>query len=719
MSDSPTFATWFAMRQRTRPSWLLAGGFLTPVVVAAVLLLTPAAGLTAEPPEEKPSETVFAAEFNAAANPFPDRTQAPSLDGGKGWLNTSGDLSLKELRGKVVLIDFWTFCCINCMHVLPDLKYLEQKYSKEVVVIGVHSAKFENEKETENIRRAIQRYEIEHPVVNDADMTIWQKFDVHSWPTIVIIDPEGYYCGFVPGEGRRAVLEQVIDRLVTYHKAKGTLDLSPVHFDLERKKLPPTPLRFPGKVLADAAGDRLFVSDSNHNRIVVSTLEGKLLEVIGTGAIGRKNGGYDEATFDHPQGMALVGERLYVADTENHLIREIDLAKKRVTTVAGTGKQAKFHGRGGKATITDLNSPWDLVFVRDKLYIAMAGPHQIWALDLKAGKAGPYAGSGQEDVLNGSLSQSALAQPSGIATDGNFLYVVDSEGSSVRKVPLDPAEQVTTIVGTSDLPSGRSLFAFGDRDGVGGEARLQHPLGIALYQGNLFVADSYNHKIKRVDLAKSQATTYLGDAKPGDRLSPPRFSEPAGLSVAGEKLFVADTNNHRLLRVDLKTEKAEIFTIAGLTPPPPRSEETIERAPGKIVAVPKQTVAGTRLTFEIALKVPAGYKLNKEFPTSYRLSATGKQSLVPATALNRRQKITLPESGESATFEIPLTGSPGAGQFQLSLSYGYCRDGANGICKLHTATWSLPIEVTEPAAKGETPIRLVTPTQPGDVKSPS
>ncbi len=240
--------------------------------------------------------------MDAPTDPFPKRLKAPELDGGNGWLNTSGEITLKDLRGKVVILDFWTFCCINCMHVLPDLAYLEKKYDKQLVVIGVHSAKFANEKESENIRRAIMRYEIAHPVINDSEMTVWQKFGVRSWPSLVLIDPEGYYCGSISGEGHREALDAVIEKVVAYHKHKKTLDESPVRFDLEREKAKPTPLKFPGKIFADEAGRRLFISDSNHNRIVIAALDGKLIDVIGTGAIGKTDGAFDKAAFDHPQG---------------------------------------------------------------------------------------------------------------------------------------------------------------------------------------------------------------------------------------------------------------------------------------------------------------------------------------------------------------------------------------------------------------------------------
>ncbi|MDQ3333032.1 MAG: redoxin domain-containing protein, partial [Planctomycetota bacterium] len=243
---------------------------------------------TSETPDAQPSPSENGDTAEAEPeNPFPQRSPAPSFDGGVGWLNTSGPIELKDLRGKVVLLDFWTYCCINCIHVLPDLKYLEEKFDRELVVIGVHSAKFDNEKESEAIRDAILRYEIAHPVVNDAEMVVWRKFGARSWPTLVLIDPEGNYCGYISGEGNRDVLEQVIEKVVAYHEAKGTLDRTPVHFDLERYNAEPTPLRYPGKLLADEASNRLFISDSNHNRIVVSTLDGKLVDTVGTGRIGR------------------------------------------------------------------------------------------------------------------------------------------------------------------------------------------------------------------------------------------------------------------------------------------------------------------------------------------------------------------------------------------------------------------------------------------------
>ena len=630
----------------------------------------------------------------APANPFPNRTPAASLEGGREWLNASGEITLRDLKGKVVLLDFWTYCCINCMHVLPDLEYLEEKYANELVVIGVHSAKFENEKDAENIRQAILRYEIKHPVINDADMLIWRKFGVRAWPTLVLIDPEGMFCGYVSGEGHRELLDAAIGKLVVYHQARGTLDRTPVHFDLERFKTEPTPLRFPGKLLVDERNKRLFVSDSNHNRIVVSTLDGRLIDVIGSGAIGRNDGSYEDASFDHPQGMALVGDTLYVADTENHLIRTVDLEAKQVNTLAGTGEQARFGAAGGRLRETRLSSPWDLLYEDGTLYIAMAGPHQIWSHRLNSDVVQIYSGSGREDVSNGGLLEAAYAQPSGMASDENFLYVCDSEGSAIRKIPIKSKRaRVTTVVGTSDLPSGRSLFEFGDIDGVGDKARLQHPLGVAYYNNTLWIADSYNHKVKEIDLRKNQVKTLFGDGRPGNGLDPVQFNEPAGLAFADGRLYVADTNNHRIVVLDLRTKNASELKINGLEPPQRQAEQSLAVDPKLFVKVPQQTVAaGDELMFQIELSLPEGFKLNKLAPLTYRLSADGDQDLIAAEQLDTRNDA---EARESAVrIRVPLAKTAGKATLDLALNYGYCRDGEGGLCKIGTARWRVPVEVS-------------------------
>jgi thiol-disulfide isomerase/thioredoxin len=492
------------------------------------------------------------------------RIKAPELDGGTGWLNTAGPLRIKDLKGKVVVLDFWTFCCINCIHTLPDLAKLEKKYKNEMVVIGVHSAKFENEKVTENIRKAILRYEISHPVVNDANMKIWRNYEVNSWPTLYVIDPEGYIVARGAGEGLYEGLDRAVAKVIEIHKAKKTLDEKPRRFELARfSEKGDSPLFFPGKVLADAASKRLFIADSTHHRIVITDLDGKKIDIAGDGEPGWKDGGFDKARFDDPQGMALMGDTLYVADRKNNLIRALNLQERSVATVAGTGMQSEDRRFGGEALKTALNSPWDLHLRGKALYIAQAGHHQIWTLDIPKAQLEPYAGNGAERIIDGSFSRSSFAQPSGLASDGNVLYVADSEGSVIRSVGLDGKGEVKTFIG---YECRENLFDFGDKDGVGEAVRLQHALGVAFHGGKLYVADTYNSKIKVVDSAKQSCTTLLGGEREG-WLAGPVFNEPGGLSFAGDKMYVADTNAHRIRVVDLKTNKVSTLKLQGVEAP--------------------------------------------------------------------------------------------------------------------------------------------------------
>ena len=301
------------------------------------------------------------------AAPFARRLPARPFPAGLPWINTARPVVLSELRGRFVLLDFWTLGCINCMHIIPELHKLERAWPNELVVIGVHSAKFEREKQTKSIAAAVLRYRVEHPVVNDSDFAIWNSYGVRSWPSLVLIDPEGYAVWAHSGEATFEQLNALLKRAEPYYRAKRLLDRTPLRFGVESAKTAQTPLRFPGKVLADEPGGRLFVADSGHNRIVIARLDGSLLATIGSGQIGRADGDYATAEFNTPQGMAIDGQSLYVADTENHLIRKVDLAARRVTTVAGVGRQgrdtpsygapAKAAGLGAKQSLGIVSPP--------------------------------------------------------------------------------------------------------------------------------------------------------------------------------------------------------------------------------------------------------------------------------------------------------------------------------------------------------------------------
>ena len=433
------------------------------------------------------------------------------------------------------------------MHIFPQLRKLERKYASELTVIGVHSAKFPNEKEKENLYNAVKRYELEHPVVNDAEFQVWKQYACRAWPTMMFIDPRGKVIGKHEGELNFEDMDRLLGEMVAEFDNAGLLNRR----ELEHvaNAAPDTPLSFPGKVLADEAGNRLFIADSNHNRIVVATLDGAVEHVIGSGQEGLVDGDFDTAQFNHPQGMALAGEVLYVADTENHALRKVDLAAGNVATIAGNGNQGNRRSGMEPGDATELNSPWDLVFHENRIYIAMAGCHQLWVMDLQTGMVGPYAGTGAESISDGALAEVTLAQPSGITTDGNRLYFADSETSAIRSAELDPKGRVRTIVGLG-------LFEFGDRDGEGHLVRLQHPLGITMKDGALYIADSYNHKIKLIMPVPRSSTTLLGTGSAGFVDGGPEeaaLSEPAGLSIAGGKMYISDTNNHAIRVADMET----------------------------------------------------------------------------------------------------------------------------------------------------------------------
>ncbi|MBN2579575.1 MAG: hypothetical protein JXB10_11345 [Pirellulales bacterium] len=503
----------------------------------------------------------------AAPPPFSTRLAVPPFPEDADWINTPKPLTWEQLRGKFVLLDFWTLGCINCMHVIPELKKLERAWPKELVVVGVHSAKFAREKDTPSIAQAVKRYGVGHPVVNDAGFVLWKSLDIRVWPSLVLVDPSGYAVWGHSGEITFEQLNEVLRRAAPYYRRQGLLNPKPLELTPADRAAPAGVLRFPGKVLADEKTGRLFVADSGHHRIVVAGLDGTLQETIGAGTPGRTNGDFSTARFHTPQGMALEGETLFVADIGNHLIRKVDLRAKKVSTLAGTGVQnrgALPYSRWSSPIRTALSSPWALAVAQGDLYVAMAGLHQIWRMRLDGSGIEVYAGNGTEDIVDGPVlprrpyqpGYAAFAQPSGLTSDGTWLYVADAEGSSIRAVPFNPRQNVRTVVGTAGLPQELRLFTFGDVDGRGPAVRLQHPLGIVFYEGKLYVADTYNHKIKTVDPAGGETRTIAGTGRRGARDDPAEFNEPGGLSAAGGKLYVADTNNHAVRVIELRRGNA-------------------------------------------------------------------------------------------------------------------------------------------------------------------
>lgn len=631
--------------------------------------------------------------MDSATKISPVRIRASELEG-RGWLNTGGaELNLEKLRGKIVLLDFWTFCCINCLHVLDELRPLEEQYKDVLVTVGVHSPKFEHEADPVALAAAVERYDIHHPVLDDPELLTWQAYSARAWPTLVVVDPEGYIVAHLSGEGHAAGLASLIPELVAAHEAKGTLHRGNGPY------VAPEPvsrdLRFPGKVLPLENGNFL-VSDTGHHRLVETGPDlTTVIRTIGSGTKGILDGQGAQAQFNEPQGLALlpaelaiaVGYNVVVADSVNHRLRGVNLATGEVRTVAGNGIQRLLeagparvseHGEsisesylGTEPLEVSLSSPWDVAYssVLKTVVIAMAGTHQIFDFEPASGAVTVVAGNGLEGLLDGPGEQAWFAQPSGVTEDakGN-IWVADSETSALRilKFSDDGAVTVQTMIG-------EGLFDFGFRDGDASQARLQHPLGIAvLPDGSVAVADTYNGAVRRYDpVTKTVSTLARGLAEPSDVL----LDESGDVPL----LIVVEANKHQLIRLPVPKNALQVDEGAAQT----------QR--------PKTPIAPGELTLKINFSAPTGQKLDDRWgdPTQLKVSSTPPELLlsgegtsvglvrtlvlspdVPEGVLHFTARAAACDGPEDATGEIP----------------------DHAACHLYQQDWGIPVLMTADGA---------------------
>ncbi len=477
--------------------------------------------------------------------------RAPELAApGGAWINTPAPLTLAALRGRIVVLDFWTGCCVNCLHLLPALAKLEAAFPRDVVVVGIHSPKFPHEREPAVARDAVARLGITHPVLHDPDRHLWNQYAVRAWPTLVFVDPNGYVLGQASGEPEPAALLGTIGRMVRAAAKLG--DMQPADLELLAAPAPPTRFRYPGKIrpIPGRAGSAACwaLADAGHHQVVLLDDAGAVVARIGSGVAGAQDGAALRACFRDPQGVAADAEAIWVADTGNHLIRRVDLATGEVTTAAGTGLRGGALGDAGPALETALASPWDLVPYGGGILFANAGTHQLGALDPVGGVVERLAGTGVEHLRDGPAADAMLAQPSGLALDGARLFFADSETSAVRVLDLD-AMEVSTLAGTG-------LFDHGARNGPLAQAQFQHPLGVGMLgEHTLLVADSYNDRVRVVDLWEDTVADLDSGFICRDRLCLPQSGEPAGVCAdprapAGDpRILVVETTRHRILEV--------------------------------------------------------------------------------------------------------------------------------------------------------------------------
>ncbi|MEU1934870.1 NHL domain-containing thioredoxin family protein [Streptomyces coeruleorubidus] len=581
------------------------------------------------------------------------RVRAPELIGKGGWINTGDkEPSLAELRGRIVIVDFWTFCCVNCLHVLDELRELEDKHRDTVVVIGVHSPKFVHEAEHQAVVDAVERYGVEHPVLDDPELATWKQYAVRAWPTLVVIDPEGYVVAQHAGEGHAHAIERLVAELEAEHEAKGTLRRGDGPYVAPEPE--PTVLRFPGKALLLPSGTFL-VSDTTRHQLVELAQDGEsVVRRIGSGGRGFADGAAGSASFNEPQGLALLEDgSVVVADTVNHALRRLDLTTGEVTTLAGTGRQWwQGSPTSGQAREVDLSSPWDVALWQGKVWIAMAGVHQLWAYDPAEGTVAVAAGTTNEGLVDGPGAEAWFAQPSGLAATPERLWLADSETSALRWV--DPDGSVHTAVGTG-------LFDFGHRDGVAGQALLQHPLGVtALPDGSVAVADTYNHALRRYDPATGEVTTLATDLR-----------EPSDAVLVGDDIVVVESARHRLTRLRLPEEAVKVPEVAHRT-----QREATEVAPG-------------RLRLDVVFQAPAGQKLDTRYGPSTRLlvSSTPPDLLIDGEG-----------AGTELSRALELDPSVPEGVLHVSAMAASCDDDPDNeypACHVHQQDWGVPVRLTE------------------------
>ena len=587
------------------------------------------------------------------------RVRAPELYGAGGWINTATPLTLAGLRGRIVLLDFWTFCCVNCLHVIDELRDVEQKYSDVLVVIGVHSPKFAHEADHAALVAAVDRYEVEHPVLDDPGLVTWNQYAVRAWPTLAVIDPEGYVVAQMSGEGHGHGLAALLDELIAEHSARGTLRRGESLFVPPAE--PVTGLRFPAKVALLRDGSLLVGDARNHSLAVVSTDDFSVLSRIGSEARGRADGAFAEASFAEPQGVlvlpemvaASVGYDVLVADTANHLLRGVSLSRGVVTTVAGTGAQWRPGSpTSGDALSVNLSTPWDLAWFDDAVVVAMAGTHQLWSFEPLSGKASVLAGTTAEGLRDGPALSAWLAQPSGLAVsvDGRTLWIADSETSALRRLRDGVLETVV----------GQGLFAFGHRDGPAVDALFQHPLGVTvLPDDSVVVSDTYNNAVRRFDPASGEVTTLaVGVAEPSDAV------------LVDSQLVVVESAAHRLSR-----------PLSG------HAAQTIGR-PAQHTQRPVTDLGPGPVRLEVVFEPPPGQKLDEREGPATRLTVSASP-------------VSLLVSGEGASTGLVrdlVLAASGEGVLHVSAMGASCdTEGDYAACHVHQQDWGIPIRLAEGA----------------------
>jgi thiol-disulfide isomerase/thioredoxin len=581
------------------------------------------------------------------------RVRAPEFPAGS-WFNVAAPLSLRALRGKIVLLDFWTFCCTNCLHVIEELHALKRQFVDELVIIGVHSPKFDHEKSDHAVAAATERYGVTHPVLNDPELWLWQQYAVRAWPTLVLIDPDCYVVAQAAGEGQASGLALMISDLITRYDAAGSLRRG----DNPYRPVEPQPgtFRFPAKAIRLGGG--LLVADSGHHQLVETELDG----VTVRRRIGSGERGAGDQRLAEPNGLAelpaevaaAVRFDIVVADTANHQLRGVRSAAGAIVHTVDLAA-----GLAGVSTVTGpvppVLSPWDVAWwpAIGQLVIAAAGVHLLLGWEPRTGAVSILAGTTVEGLKDGPALDGWLAQPSGLAVQGDRVWFADAENSALRY--LDAGGQLHTAVG-------EGLFDFGHRDGPAAQARFQHPLGLAvLGDGSIAVADTYNGAIRRFEPATGEVSTLATG-----------LAEPSGLVLVDGELVVVESAAHQLVRPVTAGELDRVLGAALHT-----SRPVTELAAGK-------------LELTVPFVPPPGRKLDERYGPATQLTVSASPPQLLAAGAGRSTEL-----GRM----LELAGEPGTeGVLHITAQAASCDDDTtieHPACHLARQDWGVPIRLAE------------------------
>jgi len=550
-----------------------------------------------------------------------------------------------------VLLDFWTFACGNCLHVLDELRPFEQRYADVVTVIGIHSPKFPHEAEPRALAAAVARADVHHPVLNDPELHLWRQYAVRAWPTLVLVDPEGYVVAQAAGEGQVSAFAAVLDRLVPEHEQRGSLHRSTTA--LPQAVPAGDGLRYPAKAIRRPDTGTLLVADAGAHQVAEVTADGAaVLRRIGSGRRGEP--------FAEPNGLALLPPGrapfdLLVADTANHVLRGVDLDRGEVVATLDL-PAALADARTVTGAVPGVLSPWDVAWwpAIDRAVVAAAGVHLLLAVDPATGAAEILAGTTVEGLKDGPALDAWLAQPSGLAVDGDRLWFVDAESSALRWLTTD--DTIGTAVG-------EGLFDFGHVDGPAASARLQHPLGVTvLPDGSVVVLDTFNGAVRRYDPATGSVSTLARG-----------LDEPSGAVLVDGELVVVESAAHRLVR------------------PVPADEVVTGQPLG--VRRPVTELAAGPVTLAVAFQPAPGRKLDDRFGPATRLTVTASPP-----------KLLRAGAGESLELTRHLVLAAGEGVLHVTAQAASCDTGAeHAACYLARQDWGVPVRTAD---GGEAALRL-------------